>query len=345
MAGGYLSALRAPFPWFGGKSRAAAAAWAAIGDPDCYVEPFGGSAAVLLARPTGAGKVETYNDSDGLLVNAWRAMASDADEMARRLDWPVSEADMHARHLVLVERRADITARLLSDPGWYDIEAAAWWVWGACCWIGSGWCSGNGPWVRQDDGTLGLVNAGQGIKLQLPHLSRAGQGINRQLPHLSDAGQGIHRQLPHLSDAGQGIHAWMSALQHRLRRVRIACGDWRRVLTPAVVERHGSAAVLLDPPYPEGWDTQTAYAGQSDDAIALWEEVKGAALSLADRGVRVVVCGYSETWTPPDGWTERRWVACGGYATDGGARQRREVLWCSPACLPESQPGLFGGAA
>lgn len=323
--------MRAPFPWFGGKSRAAAVAWAAMGDPDCYVEPFGGSAAVLLARPGGRGKVETYNDSDGLLVNAWRAMAADADGMARLLDWPVSEADMHARHLVLVERRAEVTARLVADPVWFDLELAAWWVWGACCWIGSGWCSGSGPWARQPDGTLGQGNTGQ--------------GIHRQLPHLGNAGRGVHRQLPHLGDAGRGVHHWMEVLRDRLRRVRITCGDWRRVITPSVVERHGVAAVLLDPPYPEGWTTTAAYSGQDGDAVALWDEVTRAAMDLSSRGVRVVVCGYSGTWSPPDGWTERRWTARKGYAADGGARQQREVLWCSPECLPEDQPTLFAGVS
>jgi hypothetical protein len=32
--------LRAPFPWFGGKSRAASLIWSRIGDVSNYVEPF-----------------------------------------------------------------------------------------------------------------------------------------------------------------------------------------------------------------------------------------------------------------------------------------------------------------
>lgn len=46
-----MTALRAPFPWFGGKSRAAPLVWSALGDVANYVEPFAGSLAVLLARP------------------------------------------------------------------------------------------------------------------------------------------------------------------------------------------------------------------------------------------------------------------------------------------------------
>ena len=41
--------LAAPFPYFGGKRRAAPIVWRALGDPSGYVEPFAGSAAVLLA--------------------------------------------------------------------------------------------------------------------------------------------------------------------------------------------------------------------------------------------------------------------------------------------------------
>ena len=56
--------LRAPFYYFGGKSRAASQVWEALGNPDHYIEPFCGSAAVLLARPN-KDRLETINDADG----------------------------------------------------------------------------------------------------------------------------------------------------------------------------------------------------------------------------------------------------------------------------------------
>jgi site-specific DNA-adenine methylase len=40
--------LRAPFPWFGGKSRIAHLVWERFGDVAHYIEPFAGSLAVLL---------------------------------------------------------------------------------------------------------------------------------------------------------------------------------------------------------------------------------------------------------------------------------------------------------
>lgn len=43
--------LKAPFPWFGGKSKIANEVWRRFGDVPNYVEPFFGSGAVLLGRP------------------------------------------------------------------------------------------------------------------------------------------------------------------------------------------------------------------------------------------------------------------------------------------------------
>lgn len=44
-------ALKAPFPWFGGKSKVAGLVWERFGEVENYVEPFFGSGAVLLGRP------------------------------------------------------------------------------------------------------------------------------------------------------------------------------------------------------------------------------------------------------------------------------------------------------
>lgn len=44
-------ALKAPFPWFGGKRKVAKEVWQRFGNVKNYVEPFFGSGAVLLGRP------------------------------------------------------------------------------------------------------------------------------------------------------------------------------------------------------------------------------------------------------------------------------------------------------
>jgi DNA adenine methylase len=46
--------IAAPFPYFGGKSGACETVWKAFGTVDNYVEPFAGSAAMLLGVRNGA---------------------------------------------------------------------------------------------------------------------------------------------------------------------------------------------------------------------------------------------------------------------------------------------------
>ena len=220
---------KTPWPWFGGKSDAAEAVWAALGDVDHYVEPFAGSLAVLLRRPHVANRTyhsETVNDLDGLLCNAWRAIARDPDAVAEAASWPVCESDLHARHLALLAWRAAGNAeRLMADPEYYDARMAGWWAWGQSCWIGAGWCSGRGPWTVGADGRIAKRTKGEGVTRQLPHLGSDGQGVarpqareegvKRTLPHLTSNGSGVNspqareegvaRQLPHLGNNGQGV--------------------------------------------------------------------------------------------------------------------------------------------
>ncbi len=355
------AALKAPFPYFGGKSSVASIVWERFGDVDNYVEPFCGSLAVLLAAPRPA-RTETVNDADGLLVNAWRAIAFAPDETAEHAAWPVSELDLHARHIVLVERRHELTERLIGDPKYYDAELAGWWIWGACCWIGSGWCSGNGPWRREG---RRLVNgtSGGGIAKRRPVLGqekgvrRKAEGVQRQIPHFGNPGRGVNApgirtQIPHLSNAGQGIHAsglrsgpsprkealgaWFRALAARLESVRIICGDFRRVLTPAVTSALGTTAVFLDPPY-DAERADNVYA--HDDA-----SVSAAARAWAikhGREHRIALCGYEGEHEMPDDWEVVAWSASGGYARPDNDNRHRERIWFSPACLSSRQGRLF----
>ena len=100
--------MKAPFPYFGGKSTIAADVWKRFGhDVQNYVEPFAGSAAMLLSRPHWTPKrnyIETINDADGQVANFWRAVKHDAEAVAGWADWPVNENDLHARHGWLVGR-------------------------------------------------------------------------------------------------------------------------------------------------------------------------------------------------------------------------------------------------
>ena len=351
-----------PFPWFGGKSAVADEVWGALGDCDNYVEPFFGSGAVLFLRPH-VGRIETVNDADGFVANFWRALQRDPDAVAMHADNPVNEADLHARHLWLLGQRDRITERLMGDPEFVDAKAAGWWVWGQCCWIGSGWCSGRGPWVSAD-GVMALRNTGQGVNRQLPHLGNTGQGVNRQRPHLGDTGQGVKRQRPHLGDTGKGVNRqlphlgdtgkgadraafirqYLGGFADRLRDVRVCCGDWSRVCGPSVTFRHGLTGVFLDPPYA---DTATRTTGlYAVDCERVAHDVREWAIEQGrNPRMRIVLAGYQDEHQMPDDWRVIEWAAKGGYSLIAGddgfgrANRKRERLWCSPHCLSGAKAG------
>lgn len=302
--------LAAPFPYFGGKALACEAVWSAFGEVDNYVEPFAGSAAMLLGAPEGK-RVETINDADGFVANFWRAVAHDAEAVAETVDWPTNEVDLFARHSWLVRHAAGLTERLHGDPDYYDAKIAGWWCWGSCNWIGSGWCSGNGPWIH--DGNT-LVDA-------------------RQLPHLGNAGQGVNRK--------QFIRDWFALLHSRLRDVRVTCGDWQRVTKDSVTTRHGVTGLFFDPPYTKGAMNYAAggVGGALADDVRAWCKANGSNTKL-----RIVLCGHAGEHDEllNHGWHARQWTARKGYAITDEAVENSasETLWCSPHCEPDVPENL-----
>lgn len=160
--------LTAPFIYFGGKRSVTGFVWSRLGRPKMYVEPFLGSAAMLLAAPRPA-SLEVAGDLNLYVANFWRAVKYQPDEAWLACDYPVSHIDQIARHRWLTEpeRVADLRSALM-DPAWPgDARIAGWWVWGQNSWIGSGWCSAsNGLSARSE---------------KKPHLSNAGQAWFRRL--------------------------------------------------------------------------------------------------------------------------------------------------------------------
>lgn len=345
--------LQAPFPYMGGKSQIAEAIWERLGaDTVSYVEPFAGSLAVLLGRPNWspeAGYVETVNDMDGLLCNAWRGILHDPEATAYAADWPASECDLASRHAYLVEQRPALTERLMGDPDYFDAKLAGWWVWGASIWIGGGFCSGEGPWRRVEvaPGDWRMLKTssqdGKGVKRQRPHLGNKGAGIQRQLPHLGNKGRGVQRK----SVGADGLLGWFEALSERLRRVRVCCGDWSRVVTPAAAFAYNttSVAVFLDPPYSAAANRDAAIYASDDLEVA--HKVRAWCLT-APPTWRIALCGYEGEGHEPlqaAGWSTLAWTAKGGYANQGENQGRinrgRETVWFSPACAPQRQTTLL----
>jgi DNA adenine methylase len=303
--------LRAPFPYFGGKRDVAPEIWKRLGAVKQYIEPFCGSAAVLLGAPKPA-SLEVVNDFNGFIANFWRAVKNQASEVAFWADYPVSHIDLGARHIWLLDARESI-ALGLQDPNWPgDAQAAGWWLWGQCCWIGSGWCE----WTRPDSHAS---DAGRGIQAlgQIPHAGNAGMGIQAlgKIPHASDAGRG---EL--MTSGGRVALEWLSKLAARLERVRVTHGDWSRCLN----NHYGaeSTAVFIDPPY-RAFEKLYRCEGVAD-AVEKWAQENAS--------IRIALCGHIgdypslSSWDAVP-WTRKRLTYSGAGTTD------KECIWFSPACL------------
>lgn len=327
-----MEILKAPFPWFGGKSRVAELVWSRFGPTKNYVEPFFGSGAVLLGRPYKPG-IETVNDKDAYLANFWRALQAAPAKVARWADWPVNEADLHARHKWLLSQ-SRFRELMGTEPEYYDVKVAGWWVWGVSCWIGSGWCRERFYNSRQPEG------------LGRPHLSTKGHGLNRgtispkagqSIPVLGNYGMGVNRSsLP-------DINEYMQALAARLRRVRVCCGDWSRIVGKSPTYNLGLTGVFLDPPYSDRAARDTDLYGVDDLTVA--HQARAWAVDNAKNPLlRVAFCGYEgEHFFPPD-WDCVAWKTHGGYANrnPGNLNTSRERIWFSPHCLqPTKQLALF----
>lgn len=284
-----------------------------------YIEPFCGSCAILLARPQShAGKVETVNDADGMIVNVWRAIRNAPDAVAHECAIPVMELELHARLAKTKEHcmTPDFKAWIEADEKHFDAYWAANWLYCTCASIGECW-SDDGPWrrVKEADGEIRLRNV-------------------RKLPHLGSAGEDSEDILPHEATVRQ----YLRALARRLERVRITCGDWRRVVsTPTtILAGRSNAGIFLDPPYTVGTDL---YA-EANDVTA--EVCDWCVKCGDDLRVRIALCGFDvdgHNALLAHGWSVVQGRAGGhGYNKDK-ADCKRERIWLSPGCICASPEG------
>ena len=191
----------APFPYVGGKARVAATIWRRFGRLDRYIEPFCGSAAVVLSEPADPQRLEIIGDANGFICNAWRAIQADPDAVARHAEWPSIHADLLARHRWLVQwGRSGALARLAADPDWYDARAAGWWIWGVSNWITtSDFCVA---------AFTGAVTDGPDVPDCIPHVPPEPRGRGVTSSKVGD-GLGVRDGIPHIPDwpTGQGVQA------------------------------------------------------------------------------------------------------------------------------------------
>lgn len=232
---------------------------------------------------------------------------------------------------------------------------------------------GTGPKARLPDlggnsGAFGkgVVSSGKvlGLWQKRPSFKRGyGSGVHRMnlLPEkrpILNRGAGVRRpslsqQIPNLSGdsgaVGRGVLSksissnlqnYMMTLHDRLRRVRVCCGDWKRVLGPSPTTCIGTTAIFLDPPY-------SASAGRdpsiyNEENLEVAHEVREWAIANGNNpALRIALCGYAGEHAMPRGWTEVPWKANGGYGNQtkgrGGANANRERVWFSPFCLKVDQ--------
>lgn len=311
--------LKSPFIYFGGKSKIAPDVWSILGnDLQNYVEPFAGSLAVLLARPSPFKGPETINDFSCLLINLWRTIQKDPIALAELCVGPAAEVDKEARHYWLVTHENELRDTL-GDPDAYDLKAAAFWVKGLNEWIRGGFCSGDGPWAWSKQCGWYKQDNGQGVNRQVPHMGGS-KGVNRQVPHLAGGKGEYAMRIQFLTD-------WFSALRDRLCYVRMICGDWSKLCeSDTVTIKHGLTGVFLDPPY-----AGTEYVYAEDKPISSHVN-QWCAENGQNNLLRIVLCGRG---TEHDsllelGWHKEVWSAIAGYSRT--EEHHTEALWCSPNC-------------
>jgi site-specific DNA-adenine methylase len=366
--GAGIAPLRAPFWYFGGKRPAARFVWAALGDPQNFVEPFCGSAAVFFARPhpprvetindpsllvdnfqrathaehgdvDGAALAfaEAINDLDPDVANVWRATRSAPEEVARWADHPVNESYLHAVHGYLVEGddAARFRERMRSDPDFFDPIRAGRWVYGTCLWVGSGWC-----------------HPGATRHRKRPRLHAARQGDDHRF-----GGLGVHADRPpkflgrdgHDNGAAGScewrrgwIVAWLRRIRDRLRHVRVCCGDWRRTCNSgSTTTELGPTGIFFDPPYSaEAGRCQELYGV---DSLTVAHSVRDYCREWGPNpSMRIVLAGYAgegHEVLEREGWSVLAWNNSRGYGNRtpaGRERAGRERLWLSPHCRPIS---------
>ncbi len=244
-------------------------------------------------------------------------MKCQPEKVAIEADYPVSHIDLGARHAWLMAQRDRIGAGLLDATWPGDARVAGWWLWGQCCWIGSGWCE----WAAE---------AARGQRSQIPHLSSAGMGVHAagQIPHASDAGRGVL-----LTSSGHTAWEWLRVLAGRLERVRVTHGSWERCLN----HHYGAAdtAVFLDPPY-RAYEDLYKCVGVAD-AVEAW--------ALANAELRIAICGHIGDYPTLVGWECLRWSR-GKHTYGGSGTTDKEAIWFSPACIdPTKQGDLFARSA
>ncbi|HEX8030307.1 MAG TPA: DNA adenine methylase [Vicinamibacterales bacterium] len=163
--------------------------------------------------------------------------------------------------------------------------------------------------------------------------------LAEQMPRISAEGGSISGVTSTPLTISGGLYDYLEQLAVRLRRVRVCCGDWKRVLTPSVTTYVGLTGVFLDPPYAH--DLRERCYAEDHDISA---DVRAWAIEHGDDPkMRIALCGYEGEHDMPASWECAPWKAHGGYSRTerGVANRSRERIWFSPHCLKGEQRSIF----
>ena len=336
--------MHAPFTYAGGKRRIAPRVWREIGNVYTYLEPFAGSAAVLLGRPQNyvSDGQEVIGDLNGYIVNAYRCLQWAADETARYAWWPAIHADLTARHRWLVRwGRNGGLAKVRDDPEYHNPKVAGWWLWGISLYIGTGtWCAGAYTPEPAYRDIIPLIDkrgsSGSGMSLRRQQMADDRVPIS----YYHGGGRGVDtrrntvdsRALPPAQDPERWVE-WFRRIRDRMAKVTVLNRPWESLLLSATIRGDfapGPVGVFLDPPYATQSRAQSLYALDNGDEVApaVWEWAQEYGVNPR---FRIAICGMAGDFDPvPEGWRTYEWTSAG---FSNRKERRPEVVLFSPHCL------------
>ncbi|MCZ2224410.1 MAG: DNA adenine methylase [Chitinophagales bacterium] len=239
--------------------------------------------------------IETVNDKDCALTNFWRAVKNNPEEVAHYADDPVNELDLHAKHKYIISKLDDeFRNNIENDINFFDTKIAGYWVWGMSCSIGNNWLK---P---------------KGLKA-LPLLSSAGNGINRK---------------------NTNIYEYFQDIATRLKKVRIICGDWTKLISPSItykntsLPKNGITAIFLDPPYNQ--EGRSKIYNCEDNIFKNVEKYCKDNENVPN--FKIALCGYEGDYDLP-GWNSHSWQTQGGMShlskeiTQGKINAKKEIIY------------------
>jgi len=310
--------IKPPVTYFGGKTRIADRIVALFPPHGHYVELFGGSLAVLLAkRPS---DMETVNDLDGALMTFWRVLRDRPADLERVCALtPHSRAEhervrrpncvecgqplSRVRGVWLDERRAGHCPKAATVVGPHqpetfdDLETA------------------RRVWVKLSQGRGGHTSRPTGWR------------------HYQDA-RGSHASMPDYLAAYVGRIMPCAA---RLARVSLESRPALELVE--LYGKHRATLLYADPPYPglARWDSDRRYEFEMLDEQGHRE----LAIALNAARASVLVSGYDSPLYDElyAGWNRREIPASAGVG-NGEERARTEVVWSNRE-FPVEQDGLF----